>query len=240
LFIILIILIAIIITIDGGKVLKYLGGTTKKVKIIDDYEELRKLIILENPSYIHINGLGGSGKTAISKKLEGLGYSTIHLDEIIREKIAKNHPEGDNVFQLYRKGEYPKEKGYFIKLINEIIGKEKLQTKIGEMDEKILDEIFEGVSYMFIYVEPYDIISYMNSMLKRFDNDMKKGTKTLEYIHKGITPDIVEEYKNVGLKSVKLYEYIKGIAEERFEKIQGNKELYKKYNYIVLRNKITI
>src|SRR3989304_6330296 len=209
----------IIFTIEGSKVLKYLGGTTKKVKIIDDYEELRKLIILENPSYIHINGLGGSGKTAISKKLEGLGYSTIHLDEIIREKIAKNHPEGDNVFQLYRKGEYPKEKGYFI---------------------KIIDEIFEGVSYMFIYVEPYDIISYMNSMLKRFDNDMKKGTKTLEYIHKGITPDIVEEYKNVGLKSVKLYEYIKGIAEERFEKIQGNKELYKKYNYIVLRNKITI
>lgn len=184
--------------------------------------------------YIFITGRGSMGKTHLADELGKLGFTVVHIDDIV-EEIAKKHPDGIKIFALYHPGKYPKEKQEVIKIVQNVIKKnDKVVIEGLIRDKNMINQFFMGMKFQFVYVRPKSIEIYKKYLIKRFEYEIKNNLKNLSWLWDYINGEILDDYNKFGTKSKKFIQFIEERAKEAFKRLPYHYKLYEDFDFILV------
>ena len=190
---------------------------------------LNSLKSKKKPKIIVVVGMGGTGKSTLSRKIsKQLHYTLVDVDLIIKD-IAKNHKDGMKITGLYNPGIYQDEKKQVVKTINDIIKENDYVVVEGTIwDIKMIDSFIKNKTYQIFYKKPKSIDMYKQNIHHRVKTDIKNNTTSMSIVWKSLSTREVKDKKILDI-------FVNNIAYYRLSLLTDDYDIFKKYKFVLIQ-----
>lgn len=144
-------------------------------------------IINEKPKLIFLTGKSGVGKTYYGNILVENGYNYLELDNIVMKLGAKYNlgvpPDHKPAFKVYKNKASPELTTDFINEIHKYIKNSKKPVVIdgaisnADLIKQIFKDKYED--FKFVYLAPKNVEKFIDRIIKRFRDDLLKGSQSV-------------------------------------------------------------
>lgn len=185
-------------------------------------EEIENKLKEEETKLVFVSGKTCTGKSTFARRISNQGYFHLEIDYVVLKSVVEkfNVLQRDEAFLVYKGKAFHEWQKSFEeaakKLILKHIDKTKVVVDAAFADPNVLRRIIPekfNNSFELIYFHPFSRELYYEGILNRFIEDINSEKKSFP-IWLEVTEEILEDYKQNGMKSLKVLALVKKYGDE--------------------------
>lgn len=177
------------------------------------------------PDFIYVHGMVASGKSTLSDKLSKLGYTPIHIDELVREEFPTWPKE---IYLDSPNGELTEDQEKLFSRLKKEMGDKKKIIVDGFIAPLVWKKLYQYRPWdLLIFIKHRNAESYRIAIMKRAIYDMDHNLRTLSSFWRlPEAADMIIEYKEKGADSEKLRKMVDTISVHKWEKLEKDQKYW--------------